>query len=115
MIDLVIDAFSIAFVFLTYYFVALGRNYEDQIEKNSISFFMLGLLFVAFRIGAEIAGSVGVHSYLLNTPIVAVFTVLTPLFFIMGLKKISDSKQEAEEATANLKEREKFMKIIKKK
>jgi len=115
MIELILDAFSIALVFLTFYFIMLGRNYEDEVEKNAINFFVLGLLFVAFRIGAEIAMYVGVHSYLLNKPFVSIFTVLTPLFFILGLRSMKDNKEEVEETTKNLKEREKFMKIVKKK
>ena len=115
MIELILDAFSIALVFLTFYFIMLGRHYEDEIEKSTINFFMLGLLLIVFRIGAQAAAYVGVKSYIFNTHVAAVFTILTPLCFIIGLMCLKDNAQEAAEATKNLNERAKFLKIVKKK
>lgn len=115
MIELILDAFSIAFVFLTFYFIMLGRHYEDEVEKNTVNFFVLGLLLIVFRIGAQAAAYVGVESYLLNTQAAAVLTILTPLCFIIGLRYMKDNAHEAAEATRNLKETANFMKIVKKK
>lgn len=115
MIELILDAFSIAFIFLTFYFIMLGRHYEDEIEKSTINFFVLGLLLIVFRIGAQAAAYVGVNSYVLNTQAAAALTVLTPLCFILGLLSLKDDAHEADEATQNLKERANFMKIVKKK
>lgn len=115
MIDLLINAISVALIFLTFYFVITGRNYEDQVEKHAISFFMLGLLFAAFRIGAEIASANGVHTILLSTKVAAVLTVLTPLCFIIGLKYMRDESREFEENTRNMELQAKFLKNIVKK
>ena len=115
MIDLLINAFSIALIFLTFYFVITGRGYEDQVERHAISFFMLGLLFTAFRIGAEIASANGVHTTLLSLRVAAILTVLTPICFIIGLKYIHDEQKEFEVNTENLKLQTKFIKNIVKK
>ena len=115
MIELIFDAFSMTFVFLTFYFIMLGRHYEDEVEKNTINFFLLGLLLIVFRIGSQAASYVGVQSYVLNIHVAAVFTILTPLCFILGLLSLKDNAHEAVVATKNLNERAKFMKIVKKK
>lgn len=115
MINLLLDAFSVAFVFLTFYFVMLGRKYEDEVEKHAINFFMLGLMFLALRIIGEVAAEIGVRTALLSTPLTALFSILVPLCFVIGLSYVKDTKEEAEEATEKLKETEKFMKIVKKK
>ncbi len=115
MIDLLVNAFSIAFIFLAFYFVIADRGYEDQVERRAISYFMLGLLFAALRIGAEIASSIGVHTALLSTQAAAALAVLTPLCFIIGLKYIKDEHKEYEENTENLQLQAKFIKNVVKK
>lgn len=101
MIEILINALSLAFVFLTFYFIIKGRGYEDLVERHAISYFMLGLLFVAFRIGSEIAVYTGFTSYLLNNYAAAALTILTPLCFIIGLKDIKEEDKEAQENTEN--------------
>jgi len=76
---------------LSLLFIAYGvrrmlfcRNYEDDIDKKVLTFFLFGLMLFALGILADTLVLLGMNSYLGNNQSALVLKSLAPVLFTLG-------------------------------
>ena len=83
-IFLMINILSLLFIAYGVRRLFFSRNYEDDVDKRVLAFFLVGLMLFSLSILADTLVLLGMNSYLGNYESTLILKTLAPVFFTLG-------------------------------
>jgi len=83
-IFLMINILSLLFIAYGVRRIFFSRNFENDINKRVLAFFLVGLMLFALAILADTLVLLGMNSYLGNYESTLILKTLAPVFFTLG-------------------------------